>query len=638
MQATTIVCPGCHRAMALKQPPPPGARLGCPACGTVLPTPAGGNWWAASPQPVAPAPIAAQPRPRAAVSPVPAPKPVVPVSETPAPSARAFHPVLVVSLIAGVFLLVAGGSLVLYLILDAWKKKDLASKELAAAKETTRTPASQVVSQPTEPSTQNPPRIIRPPNDDPEPVRAPPIQPSPPSPVHGDGPPPQRVDPPPVEKARLPNEDQEKVNKAIEKGLDYLTQNPVRANETNALGIWALVGLTFLECGIPATDDRVQRAATFVRANAPNYQRHQTTYEISLCLLFLDRLGDPKDEPLIMNMGLRLVAGQGNTGGWAYTVPLVPEGNQEKAFLLALRANRPRDANGRLIPLPPDRDKNQPNQPGNRPLNPADRPDPMGPGADPKREPAREPDPETVRKALAILPPALRTSPSLWGPEQKIIPPSKIAEHMTSDNSNTQFAALALWVAARHGVPIDRAMLLLGERFRISQSPEGGWGYQYYGLSNTLGGLGAMTGAGLLGLAEGHGVKPDRAPNDRKAEKDEHIEAGLRHLGTYVGNPKGPERMKDHGTINVFFLWTLQRVAVLYNLDTLNGKDWYAWGAELLVDHQEPKGCWSGSKYPGSEPTVDTCFALLFLKRTNLIKDLSKKLEYLIEAKDPGKR
>jgi hypothetical protein len=606
MQATTIVCPGCHRAMALKQAPPPGARLGCPACGTVLPTPPGGDW-TASARPVAPAPIVPQPRPRTALAPVPAPQPVVPFSQTPAPATRPFPPLLVVSLLAGVFLLVAGGSLILFLVLDARKKKELGGKDLAS-KETLRTTPSQPVA-PTEPTSPNPPRIVRPQNDDPDPgpVRPPVIQPGPQNPV--DDPPPQRVDPAPGERPRLTNGEQEKVNKAIEKGLDYLSHHPIQANDPYALGTYALVGLTLLECGIPANDPRVQRAAAVVRIHAPNSVVHPMTYQTSLCLLFLDRLGDPKDEGLIQNMGLRLVAGQGPTGGWGYNLPVI-SGAEEKAFLVALRGNRPRDANGRGIP-------------------PADRPDPP-----------KDADPETVRKALASLSPTLRSVPALWGPDQKITPPSdRIGNRASNDNSNTQFAAMALWVAGRHGVPIDRTMLLLGERFRISQGSDGGWSYWYDAPVHSQPGVPeAMTGAGLLGLAVAHGVTPDRAPNDRKAEQDAFIQAGLQRFGSYVGTPRGPERMKDPGTINIYFLWTLERVAVLYHLETLNGKDWYAWGAELLLDHQDAKGCWSGSNYPGSEATIDTCFALLFLKRANLIKDLSKKLEHLIEAKDPGNR
>jgi len=72
---------------------------------------------------------------------------------------------------------------------------------------------------------------------------------------------------------------------------------------------------------------------------------------------------------------------------------------------------------------------------------------------------------------------------------------------------------------------------------------------------------------------------------------------------------------------------------VLFNRRQIGGKDWYSWGAELLLDHQNADGSWMAGGYPGAMPIVDTCFALLFLKRANLAKDLTKKLEFFMEGK-----
>ena len=106
-------------------------------------------------------------------------------------------------------------------------------------------------------------------------------------------------------------------------------------------------------------------------------------------------------------------------------------------------------------------------------------------------------------------------------------------------------------------------------------------------------------------------------------------------LARNIGRPLG-------GDINLYFLWTLERVGVLYNQRTIRKKDWYAWGARLLVERQGKDGHWSVGHYPGSMPMVDTCFALLFLKRANLTQDLSQKLEFFVEGKapeaDPGQR
>src|SRR5262249_24465084 len=79
----------------------------------------------------------------------------------------------------------------------------------------------------------------------------------------------------------------------------------------------------------------------------------------------------------------------------------------------------------------------------------------------------------------------------------------------TWDNSNTQFAILGLWVAGRHGVPIDRTMSLVDRHFRQTQrSAKPGMGVDGSWPYNPNGGNGSqwasMTCSGLLGLAVAH--------------------------------------------------------------------------------------------------------------------------------------
>ena len=63
-----------------------------------------------------------------------------------------------------------------------------------------------------------------------------------------------------------------------------------------------------------------------------------------------------------------------------------------------------------------------------------------------------------------------------------VIMHSKSADRLTitpgaDDNSNTQFALLALWAARRHDVPTEQALLLAQKRFYHSQFPDGRWAY-----------------------------------------------------------------------------------------------------------------------------------------------------------------
>jgi hypothetical protein len=144
-----------------------------------------------------------------------------------------------------------------------------------------------------------------------------------------------------------------------------------------------------------------------------------------------------------------------------------------------------------------------------------------------------------------------------------------------------------------------------------------------------------MTGAGLLGLAVGLGVaaEPSRPAAADATARDPAVDKGLRALGRAFGLPRGRQRQRDDLTpgVNLYFLWTLERVAVLYNLREIDGRDWYRWGAEILVDSQSADGSWQLGGYPGSLPAVDTCFALLFLHRANLVPDLSKRLQFVVD-------
>src|SRR5207253_5001464 len=124
-------------------------------------------------------------------------------------------------------------------------------------------------------------------------------------------------------------------------------------------------------------------------------------------------------------------------------------------------------------------------------------------------------------------------------------------------------------------------------------------------------------------------AKPPPDPNN-----DRCIKAGLLALGTAIGNPIGKGNFKQNVPViraneqgkGFYFLWSLERVAVAYGLDTIGKKDWYGWGTELLLLKQAPDGGWNSQ--------VDTCFALLFLRRANLAEDLTATLRGTVS--DPG--
>jgi hypothetical protein len=260
----------------------------------------------------------------------------------------------------------------------------------------------------------------------------------------------------------------------------------------------------------------------------------------------------------------------------------------------------------------------QPVDPGKAPAAPAQRPDALADAFI-----------AAVQRGMndALLPPHLRSLPIVHMNKGAVVPPGRGAwanpppfwngEH--TDNSNTQFAILALWVARRHGVPMERTLAFIDHRFRSSQNPDGGWAYPYRGNTTNT-----MTCVGLLGLAMGHGFAQDTGNGVKKEgnlpkplDPDLFIQRGLQKLGQTVGNPK--ER-------NLYFLWSVERVGVLYGLKTIGNTDWYAWESNLLLSRQHRDGHWDVGGYPEHSYTLDTCLALLILKRTNLVQDLADLL------------
>jgi hypothetical protein len=382
---------------------------------------------------------------------------------------------------------------------------------------------------------------------------------------------------PPALRLSLPEAEQVKVNQAIANGVKYLkssqtAQGPWPGNLP--VGYTALPGLTLLECGVPATDPAIRKAAAFVRKAWP---RLNTTYELSLTILFLDRLDDSADEPLIRTLALRLIAGQTLAGGWSYHCPVLTSQNQQKLYKLL-----------RDIPYESALD-------------------------------LEKPLPDKLRQdASRSLPKGLSQLPVLQDPPEI---DADVYRQGIDDNSNTQFAVLALWAMRRHHVPLERALALIDRRFRATQDENGSWWYKPQGNVSPLP---TMTCAGLLGLAVGHGLAADNPKAKGQPTKDPAIRRGLRVVGENIGRPTSSDQYVP--LANLYFLWSVERVGMLYNLRKIGDKDWYAWAAPMLVANQRTNGSWQGGGYPGSTPTIDTCFALLVLKRANLAKDLTAKL------------
>jgi hypothetical protein len=388
----------------------------------------------------------------------------------------------------------------------------------------------------------------------------------------------------------LPADQQTVVDQAIKKGVERLKKLQLPTGTWGAdgaahpVGYAALPALALLECGVAKDDPVILKAETYIRAALP---KMDDTYELSLSILFLDKLGNKKDDLMIRGLSLRLIAGQSGTGGWGYKCPNLETRQSNDLFKVLKDISAPKKGKAD-----------------------ADKP------AAPVRIVIPPTSPELVKLAV------------LQDFSQIVLadPPDKGQDPITptTDNSDTQFAIIALWTAQRHGVPMERTLQLIANRFKTSQDAGGSWGYPYkYG-----GGVGEsapMDCCGLLGLAVGHGIAHNKG-EEEDAIKDPKIVNGFAAVNKFIGAPIG--RFRDVPLQNLYFLWSWERVGVLYDLPTLADKDWFRWGAEGVIANQAPTGEWlEGGGYPAATPVCNTCFALLFLRRSNLVADLTAALK-----------
>jgi hypothetical protein len=407
--------------------------------------------------------------------------------------------------------------------------------------------------------------------------------------------------------------DREAIDRAVENGVNALRRmQQVDGNwRHEKIGATALAGITLLECGADKDDKAVQSAAAKVREAT---YKLTDTYSLSLCVLFLDLLDNPSDTPLIESMLVRLIAGH-NNGRWGYECPSISEEEVRRLKAESGGGERVLEGSRDLKKLPPK-------------------------GKRKAEDLAKE-----IQQQLSLLAKAGAAAGrgTTFGP---------------MDHSNTQFATIALWVGRRYGIPAQEVLLAIDRHYRACQNSDGTWGYMAVdgpgpggganagylippgapgGVAMThSNGTAAMTCAGLLGLAVGHGasldIKKRKNPKLESSDvsKDMNIAAGLRALATAVGKPtgwSGTGKPKVDITVaegkSFYYLWSLERVAVAYNIETLSRKDWFNWGAEVLLNSQKLNGSWSGDY---GDCGADTCFALLFLKRANLMRDLSSGL------------
>ncbi len=397
----------------------------------------------------------------------------------------------------------------------------------------------------------------------------------------------------------LSKEEQTRIDRAIDRAVSGLkhvqTKNgdwPRQYAFTHLIGQCALPAYALLESGVPTDDPVIQNAADYLRARVLTNEK---TYELSLALLFFDRLGEPKDKPLIRSLGLRLIAGQHLTGGWNYRCPVVPK-EMEDTLFKTLQTLDKKQEGGEKWPI-------------------------KG-----LRVPAK------LRTLTVFRDPRLLP----WQDAPESDENKQFARIVgTTDNSNTQFAMLGLWAAQRHDLPIGPTFRLMVERFERTQSADGWWPYLFdRSPVASRHPRPSMICVGLLSLATGSGIKSPMLDRTHADNRQQLVLKGLVALSEDISvAASGRDGVGTLAWRGPYYLWSVERVAMLYNLQTIEDKDWYRWGAGILVASQRPGGEWrllslspKSPPMPYYGPIINTSLALLFLKRSHPMKDLTPKL------------
>jgi hypothetical protein len=203
---------------------------------------------------------------------------------------------------------------------------------------------------------------------------------------------------------------------------------------------------------------------------------------------------------------------------------------------------------------------------------------------------------------------------------------------ITTDLSNTQYAALGLRAAANagHRIP-QKTWIEVAERvLRHQEAPlpaapaddrrrnplKAGFAYLLPG-SNSFGYTvpnASMTAAGLTVLRIAEEQLGGRYPGRTKRAAEEAVELGFHWMEDHFSVT---ENHSGEKAWIYYYLYGLQRLGALYETDTIGTHDWYWEGAAELVKWQQGDGHWQEGGYrewPRQPmPHANTGYALLFL-------------------------
>jgi hypothetical protein len=189
------------------------------------------------------------------------------------------------------------------------------------------------------------------------------------------------------------------------------------------------------------------------------------------------------------------------------------------------------------------------------------------------------------------------------------------------DNSNAQFAVLALHEAERVGAEVrPEIWQKAADYWATCQNPDGAWGYKV----DWNEGLGSMTcaGIGAMVICQERVRKADASVDNgfvqccQLQEQDDSLDRAINWLARNFSVRRNPGRRGMGQVWHYYYLYGLERVGRLTARRFIGDHDWYREGAEYLIRQQDPfSHHWQGQNTAEDSPHIATSMALLFLSK-----------------------